>query len=158
MCNITKHIYFVLAWIAVDLMIGFSCVQAGVYQCISPSGTVEYRDRPCDTPQSQCFLPIQYSKTQAAYLKKQDKELQNINKQLDRQEKQLNRLNKKTAKTITTEKTKQERIKQKCAKLNEKIVHIESQLRAGCKIKKANRLKEELEVCRTMKEKICLYE
>lgn len=120
---------------------------------------VEYRDRPCEVgPETQAFLAIRYHTTELRPLKQQAKTLENLNKALKAEEKQIARLNKKNLKAIEREKAEKERRQKKCVQLNEKIKQIESQLRVGCKLKKANRLKEELEIYRARKEKVCAYE
>lgn len=133
-------------------------VQAGIYQCVGPAGGIEYRDRPCQSPvEVQQFVPIQYQRTNEKQLKKQDKELDVAYKALVKQHKQQTKVKTKSLKQTKVQKLKTERLQRKCTKLSEKINKIESQLRAGCTINKANRLREQLEVYQTTKEAICAY-
>ncbi len=136
-----------IAWIGIVLCVVYlPLAHAGVYQCVSPEGVVEYRDRPCQSESNQqTFVPIQYQTTQEKKIKQDEKVLKITQKQVMAGDKKSTRKKKSNYKKLTIEKNKQERLKKRCVRLDEKINHIESQLRAGCKLKKANRLKTQLE-------------
>ena len=134
-------------------------VWAGIYQCLGPSGVMEYRDRPCQSSsEDQQFVPIQYHRTNEKQVKKQMRDLEVLDKELTQKQKQETTMKTKALKQTKAQKLKNERLQRKCTKLSEKIDKIESQLRAGCKINKANRLREQLEACQATKEEICSYE
>jgi hypothetical protein len=157
---IPRFLYLYLYWVFLGFLcvfLGFtSRVEAGIYQCIGPSGIIEYRDRPCQSPlEAQQFVPIQYHRTNEKQLQKQAKELEIMNKGLMRQQKQKTKIKTQAFKKVKAERLKTERLQRKCMKLNEKINNIESQLRTGCTINKANRLREQLEACQVMKEEMC---
>lgn len=157
-CNITKY-YFVSFIPFLILCLITLKVSAGVYQCIGPSGIVEYRDKPCDSiSEAKQFLPIQYHKTHEKQLKKQAKELQEAHLALKHQEKQTLKFHKETLKEIKREQKQIERRQNQCMRLNQKIQHIESQLRAGCKARKIHYLKEQLSDLEGMKQNLCMDE
>jgi hypothetical protein len=145
-------------WIALGLIV-LPVAQAGIYQCVSPEGIIEYRDRPCKPESSeQTFIPIQYQVTDAKQIKKEEKSLKISQKQLTSQDKKIAKKKQSNIKILKNQKNQQERLKKRCARLDEKINHIESQLRAGCTLKKANRLKTQLEVCQSKKADLCANE
>jgi len=129
---------------------------AGIYQCVDEkTGVVEFRDKPCVFSAEQQFLPIQYQKTEEKVVLKQEKEIKIINKDLEKKEKQEERLKERTKKRLEKEQAKAERRKIRCDKLDEKIKHIENQLRQGSKMKRRIRLNEQLAHCEEMKRKYC---
>lgn len=161
-------------WILFTLIIMFCMprlTMAFVYQCVSQNGKIEYRDAPCISPlQTQSYLPIQYSNKQSEAsqygasvknpsLIQESKNKESKNKIASKKEASAKRkearLKAKEEKLAEQNANKEKRRKERCAKLDEKIDRIESELRLGCKLKRFNRLKQELEHCRKMKQKNC---
>lgn len=132
---------------------------AFVYQCVSSEGSIEYRDSPClKADQTQSTLPIQYSNERSNLKTEVSKgSLQTEKKTLIAQRK-AERLRIRTEKLAKLSENKAQKRKERCAKLNEKIERIEAELRAGCKLKRFNRLKTELDHCRNMKQRHCTRE
>jgi len=133
---------------------------AGVYQCVALDGSIEFRDSPC-TPSNesenstQSFLPIQYSKSDPKTLKIQNKILAKELKAQTLLENKEERSQQKKEKQRLKVAEKEKRRQMNCLRTQEKIKDIETLLGAGCKPKRFNRLKTELEHCERMKLRYC---
>lgn len=149
-----------MQWIAISLsLLLIPVAHAGIYQCLGPDGVIEYSDRPCGSESTeQRFVPIQYQATNEKELKKEEKSLSISQKQLTIQDKKRSKKKQINHKKLKIQKNKQERLKKRCERLDEKISNIESQLKAGCKLKKANRLKTQLELLESKKAGLSRHE
>lgn len=157
------HLWFNILWFFICLgFIGFSCLgfgfhsvaNAAVYQCVNESGQIEFRDKPCQNSlEAQTVLSIQSQKTDAKQVKQQEKEIKKVDKTLAKTEKKNLKLQERALKLQEKEKQKQEKKAIRCGKLDEKIKTLEAHLRAGGKMKRQIRLKEELAHAENMRRK-----
>src|SRR5438876_442504 len=129
--------------------LGFpNLVQAAIYQCVTESGVLEFRDKPCSSSfEQKAVLSIAFQKTPEKEIKKQEKEIKVANVEFEKQEKKHLKIKERITKKQEQEKAKLERKKIRCSKLDEKIKLIENQLKQGCKMKKQIRLNEQLQHC-----------
>ena len=152
---------------------------AGVYRCMDENGVVEFRDKACEnTAQEQMFLPYIYERTEQAkhrnngHTKKSVRAMANtwegqsaksnlanpsskVQKILELEEQKRLRQETRLQKKSEKEALKKERRVLRCKSTEEKLRNIESQLRAGCKPKKCNRLKEQKAHFEIMKQRYC---
>lgn len=147
--------------LTISLCLGLSFfipnAMAGAYQCTNEQGTIEFRDSPCkNSLETQEFLPIQYSKSNAKDVKKQLKSLaQNLKKQTASDKKQQGKKVRGEKQKIKAE-AREQRRQEHCARVKEKIIFLENQLKAGAKLKHFERLKTELEHYERMKKRYCV--
>ncbi len=131
-------------------------VTAGVYRCVDQFGTFEFSDRPClKHSKSQEFLPYVYQRTNKKKNLGEEKENKKIIKQITISEKQRARIHARLQKQMKKEMLKKQRFKERCVKTQEKIQNIESQLRLGCKLRRCQRLKQDLNHSILMKGRYC---
>jgi len=129
---------------------------AGVYRCIDQSGIFEFSDRPClSNVKKQVFLPYVYHRTRKTETALKTHELQKEIKQLAILEKRRFCMQVRLQKQMKKEAAKKERLKIRCTKTREKIKNIESQLRLGCKLRRCQRLKRELNHSYLMQNRYC---
>ncbi len=138
---------------------------AGVYHCVDGAGTLEFSDRPClEHSKKQEFLPYLYERTRNKESRLQKnatvktvKRAQAI-KQLAMIERKQARANARTQKQLKKEAVKKARLQERCLKTQEKVKVIESQLRLGCKLRRCQRLRQDLEHTLLMKSRYCVHE
>jgi len=151
-------VFFVLGLILVSFP-SFS----GVYRCIDENGVIEFRDKACEnTAQEQLFLPYVYERTKQNKVnepnEKGRKNSVKMQKLLEAEEKKRLTLETRQQKKSEKEVLKQARRALRCKNTEEKLKNIESQLHAGCKIKKMNRLKEQKAHFEIMRQRYCSVE
>jgi hypothetical protein len=131
-------------------------VTAGVYRCVDQFGTLEFSDRPClNHSKSQAFLPYVYQRTNKKKNLNEERENKKIIKQIAVSERQRVHTHTRLQKQIKKETLKKQRFKERCVKTQEKIQNIESQLRLGCKLRRCQRLKRDLNHSILMKDRYC---
>lgn len=129
---------------------------AGVYHCINQAGVREFSDKPCfKSSVSQEFLPYIYQRTLKAEIQSSKKENVKKTKQPDALEKKRLRQNARIQTQIKKEAMKKSRLQIRCVRTEEKVKVIENQLRLGCKLRRCQRLKRELEHAMLMKSRYC---
>jgi len=128
--------------------------QAGVYQCVSEQGQVEFRGTPCKTRGEQkTFLPISYAKTNPKIVGIQGKAIRHQRKYLEKCDRKKARIHKMMARTQLKDKQKAQRRAVRCAGAQKKIEALEDQLRQGTKLKRYNRIQEKLKQAQLLKER-----
>jgi hypothetical protein len=137
----------------------FDVALAGVYRCIDENGVVEFRDRGCEiASEEDDFLPYVYKPTDPNIVLEKEGELHNIQKATQQQrleEQKKCRLETRQKKAAEKATAKAERRLMRCEKTNEKIKQIETELRAGCKIRRCNTLKKQLIHAQKMQKHYC---
>jgi len=131
-------------------------IVAGVYHCIDQFGIPEFSDRPCFRhSHTQDFLPYIYQRTPSEKEHPVKKELAKTQKQLIALERKRILQNVRLQKQMKKEALKKARLQKRCVRTEEKVKIIENQLRLGCKLRRCQRLKLDLEHTLLMKNRYC---
>ena len=134
---------------------------AAVYRCLSKQG-IEFRAMPCDPDQQPAGfvnLPVIKKglppKKQARQEKQAEKAFaQSIKKGETQRKRRVTTRAKQWQKEQRAEK-RAKRLAVRCEELLERIERIQSQLRAGCKLRRCMRLQIQLEQCRARQRRQC---
>ncbi len=128
---------------------------AAVYRCTSPEGRFEFRDRPCQSSLEKGVLLAHIEqKTQAKTAITADLPLASVGLSAIEQQKVLKK-EARVKKRAEQEILKTKRRENRCLKTQEKIKTIQDQLRLGCKLRRCNRLKEQINHFELMKLRYC---
>ncbi|HXH54914.1 MAG TPA: hypothetical protein VNK03_04135 [Gammaproteobacteria bacterium] len=148
-----KPLIFIFGFLVFDLAL------AGVYRCVDENGAVEFRDRGCEiASQVDDFLPYVYKPTDPNIVFEKEEAMHNTQKAKQKQnleQKKKVRLETRQKKAAEKATAKAERRLMRCEKNSEKIKQIESELRAGCKIRRCNTLKKQLIHAQKMQKHYC---
>lgn len=129
-----------------------STVATQVYRCVSNSGAVEFREWPCQTSiEHSTVLPYPSKKTDPTVAIPMESHT-TLSLMADKKRvREESRLKKRSEEARLKAKRRQDR----CVNTEEKIKGINKQLRAGCKPRRCNRLKEQLNHFEIMKARYC---
>ncbi len=148
-----KYLILILGILMFDLAV------AGVYRCVDKNGVVEFRDRGCEFfTEHNDFLPYIYEATDPNIVLEKQRERHNTEKANQKQvllQEKKSRAEARQKKAAEKAFDKAERRSMRCEKTRQKIKQIEATLRAGCKIRRANTLKEQLIHAQKMQKHYC---
>lgn len=122
-------------------------VFAGVYHCVDEKGDSTFQDRPCPVFQKATVLAYRSLKT--------PKELASQKTSATVSKRKTKRKKGPTPKQRAEALAKQKRREARCAQTKEKLKTIRLKLLAGCKVSRANRLKEQRTHFERMKKRYC---
>ena len=132
---------------------------AAVFRCEKPDGKVEYRDTPCEGKfQRQETLTYDQLPVDANSVREEKKIFRNIERYLSAKQKQEQRLKMKAERDSERAFEKEERRKEKCFLIKEKIQDLEYERRLGCKVAHCNRLKRDLAKREAQQRRYCYLE
>jgi len=152
-----------IIFLLVFIFIPVSVVSALAFECQDESGKTVFQDSPCEhsSPIKVMSFPSKASHQTShpaspKALKQQEKTQKTLKKnykQLNAQEKKASRLKTRIAKQELKTAERSQKRTARVLQIEEKIAHIDNQLRQGCKFKRASHLTEERERLRKMKDR-----
>ncbi len=152
-----KKLFFIHSLFGLACLVGPTPGLAEVYRCDTLNGNIEFRDSPCVSPlEKQALLPYVYPKTSEKVIRQEEREIKALTKRLAADEKKAKQAQNKREKQAEKAELKEKRLALKCERTQEKIRTIETELRRGCKIRRCNRLKDQLIHHQTMAKRNCV--